>query len=68
MTSEDIRAEELRLLRVALTRLTTAVDGLRTDLKVTFHDMRVMREKIDVIEARTFPRLVTEEDINGSGY
>jgi hypothetical protein len=66
--SEDIRAEELRLLRVALSRLTTAIDGLRTDLKVTFHDMRVVREKIDVIEARTFPRLVTEEDTNGSGY
>lgn len=58
--------EELKLLRQAISQLTAAINGLRQDLPVVKNDIRAIREKIDVLEARkiTLPK----EDTNGSSH
>ena len=58
--------EELKLLRQAISQLTAAINGLRADLPVIKNDIRAMREKIDVLEARKIS--MSKEDTNESSH
>ena len=44
---------ELRLLRVEMQKLTSAVTQLSGVMSTMAHDIRSTREKVNVIEART---------------
>lgn len=44
--------EESRLLRISIERLAVAIDGLRSDLRVVFRHVDVIRDKVETIEAR----------------
>jgi phage shock protein A len=58
--------EELKLLRQAISQLTAAINGLRQDLPVIKNDIRAIREKIDVLEARKIT--MSRDETNGSEH